>query len=415
MGGFHLVEPVEGNSTSPEATEQLEAASDGVVNVQPRRTSLEGTNANSDAEKGPAPPSGNQPEPEEGRVTILTLQILRELVKDREFNLRITEEEITQRSKGDVLSKVIFILQSTWFIVQCIARRVQGLSLTQLELTTLALASLNGITFIMWWDKPLGAQTLVRVYLKRKLTDAERNVEGVSDLFTGALYPDQQLQRGPFRSELVAGIPKLFEGIVTTIHDIILCQSEANIFVAWLIRLPVAFVKLLLFPIIAFGFAISSTIGDLALGQSTSFPADATHVPTFYVPRHRYPKFLHALLLIALGSIFGAIHCAGWNFPFLTYAERKLWHIASLAVTIIPIAALPFAVIVLTILKLLLPILKFSVDVDGPLPTFIYFISTLTYASARLVLLGLALALLRHLPPSVYTAVDWTRFYPHVL
>jgi len=36
----------------------------------------------------------------------------------------------------------------------------------QLELTTLALASLNGITFL-WWDKPLGAQDIVRVRLKR--------------------------------------------------------------------------------------------------------------------------------------------------------------------------------------------------------------------------------------------------------
>ena len=188
MGGFHLVEPVEENSTSPEETtrtEQVEAASNDVVTVQPKSTpSVEGTNA--DAEKGLVPP-GNKLKPKEGRVTILTLEMLEVLVKDPEIEIQVTEDEITQRSKGDGLSKAIFILQSSWFIVQCIARRVQGLSLTHLELTTLALASLNGITFILWWDKPLGAQTLVRVYLKRKLTDAERNVEGVSDFFVGNL------------------------------------------------------------------------------------------------------------------------------------------------------------------------------------------------------------------------------------
>jgi len=175
MGGIHLVEPVEGNSTPPE---QVEAAPENVVNVQPPSTpSVEGTKA--DAEKGPAP--GNKPELEEGRVTILTLEMLRELVKDPEFKIRITEDEITYRSKGDALSKIVFILQSTWFITQCIARCVQGLDFTQLELTTLALASLNGITFLLWWDKPLGAQAHVRVYMKRKLTDAERNVEGVTE------------------------------------------------------------------------------------------------------------------------------------------------------------------------------------------------------------------------------------------
>jgi len=40
------------------------------------------------------------------------------------------------------------------------------------------------------------------------------------------------------------------------------------------------------------------------------------HIPTFYVPSHRYPEYLHSLLLMALGSIFGGIHCAGWNFSF---------------------------------------------------------------------------------------------------
>ena len=81
-----------------------------------------------------------------GRVTILTLEMLRELVKDPSFKIRITENEISDRSKGDRLAKFIFIVQTPWFITQCIAHYVQGLDSTQLELTTLAMASLNGIT-----------------------------------------------------------------------------------------------------------------------------------------------------------------------------------------------------------------------------------------------------------------------------
>ena len=115
-----------------------------------------------------------------GRVTIMTLEMLEELVKDEAFEIRLTEDEISDRSKGDGLSKFIIILQSSWFIMQCIARHVQGLDLTQLELTTLAMASLNAITFILWWEKPLGAQGNVYVHLNRQLTDKERNVAGVS-------------------------------------------------------------------------------------------------------------------------------------------------------------------------------------------------------------------------------------------
>ena len=191
MGGFHLVEPIEGNSTSLETV--TGTVDHGVVNVQSGPSSAEGTNP--DAERGPA--SGNSHKPKEGRVTILTLEMLEVLAKDPEFEIPVTEDRITDRSKGDALSKTIFMLQSSWFMLQCLTRRIQGLNISQLELTKLALASLNGITFIFWWDKPLGAQTPVRVHLKRKLTDAERNVEGVSDFLIGAstFFFDQQIAR----------------------------------------------------------------------------------------------------------------------------------------------------------------------------------------------------------------------------
>jgi len=181
MGGFHLVEPV---VASPEATTSgTPQAGLDVVNVQ--STSTPSTQA--DAEEGRAP-SGNNPETE-GTITILTLEMLQELVKDPEFRIRITEEGIADRSKGDALFKIILTLQSSWFILRCIARHIQGLSLTQLELTTVALASLNGITFFLWWDKPLGVQDPVRVYMNRNLTDVERDVAGeVSDYRLCKIY-----------------------------------------------------------------------------------------------------------------------------------------------------------------------------------------------------------------------------------
>ena len=170
MGGIHLVEPVE----HPEATT-------GVGRPVVRFQVIEGTNA--EAEGLVQATSGLMVEPEEGRVTIITLEMLEWLVNDPDIDIQLTEDEIMDRSKGDGLSRIILILQSSWFIVQCIARRVQGLDISQLKLTTLALASLNGVTFMMWWDKPLGVKTPVRVYLKRKLTDVERKVVGVSSFF----------------------------------------------------------------------------------------------------------------------------------------------------------------------------------------------------------------------------------------
>src|SRR5260370_26621639 len=79
---------------------------------------------------------------------------------------KISEEDIKDRSKGDILSKLIAILQTTWFILQCIARGQQKLTLTELELVTLALASLNAITYVFWWHKPLGVQVPIGIYFE---------------------------------------------------------------------------------------------------------------------------------------------------------------------------------------------------------------------------------------------------------
>jgi hypothetical protein len=45
-----------------------------------------------------------------------------------------------------------------WFIMQCIARSKEHLPITEIELVTLAFATLKFITYGLWWDKPLGVQ-----------------------------------------------------------------------------------------------------------------------------------------------------------------------------------------------------------------------------------------------------------------
>ena len=78
----------------------------------------------------------------------------------------ISTAEIHDKARGDFLSKAIVILQSLWFIIQCVARGKQGLALTELELVTLALASLNGVMYFFWWDKPLGVKEPIKLYRK---------------------------------------------------------------------------------------------------------------------------------------------------------------------------------------------------------------------------------------------------------
>jgi hypothetical protein len=105
----------------------------------------------------------------EHQVAVLTLHDFQRVIaaKNVEFP-KITAAEINDRSKGDGLAKLIAILQTSWFIAQCIARTVQNLAITKLELVALAMASLNAVTYVFWWSKPLGVQQPVNIYVTRR-------------------------------------------------------------------------------------------------------------------------------------------------------------------------------------------------------------------------------------------------------
>lgn len=97
----------------------------------------------------------------------LSCDILEELTASDEIEFpTLTKEDIEDKSKSDALAKGLVIIQTLWFIIQCIARGVQGLSITELEIVTLAFCSLNGAMYFFWWHKPLDVQRRMPVFLK---------------------------------------------------------------------------------------------------------------------------------------------------------------------------------------------------------------------------------------------------------
>jgi hypothetical protein len=77
----------------------------------------------------------------------------------------ITEKQIQDRSKGDYLSKGIVLMQTSWFITQCIVRGANWLEVTELEVATLAFAAMTGVTYFLWWNKPFDVRCSVPMYL----------------------------------------------------------------------------------------------------------------------------------------------------------------------------------------------------------------------------------------------------------
>jgi hypothetical protein len=93
---------------------------------------------------------------------------------------RITREEIDDRSKANILSKVLVVCQTGWFVTQCIARVAQRLPVTELEVVTLAFAVINLGIYWLWWHKPLDVDHPVRVYKRQGIDEAVVNA-GPSD------------------------------------------------------------------------------------------------------------------------------------------------------------------------------------------------------------------------------------------
>jgi hypothetical protein len=75
-----------------------------------------------------------------------------------------TKEELQNQSKSDGLAKTLVLLQTLWFVAQCIARRVENLLTTELEIVTLAYTAIYVGIFIAWWDKPRNVDCPIRVF-----------------------------------------------------------------------------------------------------------------------------------------------------------------------------------------------------------------------------------------------------------
>jgi len=146
---------------------------------------------------GPAFEDSDSENPE-GQV--LTPERYTRLTSGAQGITKVTFSDIKDRSKGDLLSKGIAILQTTWFILQCVARREQELALTELKLVTLALASLNATTYVFWWHKPLGVQEPVRICYKPEANADERPIETVKDASDES--PDAEVSAADITSKI---------------------------------------------------------------------------------------------------------------------------------------------------------------------------------------------------------------------
>ncbi|KIK66298.1 hypothetical protein GYMLUDRAFT_239277 [Collybiopsis luxurians FD-317 M1] len=114
-----------------------------------------------------------------------------------DFIGHIPEHKIKEQSHVDWFGKLIAIGQTSWFIAQLIARWAWGLAVMELEIMTLAFATLNFMIYYFWWNKPLEVGYHIRIQAVQQTSDIEITKDSDGFESVGLLSSDQPLHDLP--------------------------------------------------------------------------------------------------------------------------------------------------------------------------------------------------------------------------
>ncbi|KAK7450139.1 hypothetical protein VKT23_013022 [Stygiomarasmius scandens] len=268
--------------------------------------------------------------------------------------ISITKAEIYDRSKRDFISKALVVFQVTWFILQIIARAIQKLPVSELELMALAFAIVNIAIYAVWWYKPVDVGFPVPVYLS---PSNNSNASATAASSTSEKEDASLLNQNPQRESLLDA-----DSEAQSCKD----EEDVHIWKQWKGLRPVPM------------FHSSELMED-----------DIQH--SSGTTRAGFAVSIVAILL-------GGLHCIAWNFDFPTHTEQTLWRYSSITLTIFPVALIPISLLFLITLW----------------EKLIFVSLVLWYGSARIILLIEPFILLRALPPGAFQTVRWTDFIPHL-
>jgi hypothetical protein len=271
--------------------------------------------------------------------------------------ISITEDEIMDRSKIDPLAKIIVLCQTLWFIAQSVARGIEGLSITNLEILTNAFAVLNFFTYFLWWNKPQRVRFPIIIDAsgtEEANLGMERRIQCILKAISEEFKNDWEGMQIPFDK---LHIPQWF------------------------------IIRACLYPFLTIFNQLVQLTGGGIHYQTGSNEWNRTGL----------------VVLFSITVVFGGIHCIPWGFQFPSHAEQILWRGCAFLVTSIPIGMT--LMVVLVMLKDL---------EDTPFHTLIYVVPPALYIMARIILIVLAFTELRALPSSAYQTVEWTTLIPHI-
>ena len=190
---------------------------------------------------------------------------------------QITEKELWDKSKQDGFQKTLTLLQTAWFVIQCLGRAIQRLPLTTLELTTFSFVFCTFASYYQWSNKPLDVESPTVLECKASTREI---------LLNAGAHPDAEK---PYRQ---------------TPLDFIDNQSPS-----WLTEIQ----------------------------PRLHFRAGPRERPLPRFTNDRFPVIgvsRDSVLLFCVMLAYCCLHFIAWNFSFPSHVERVLWHAACITIVV---------------------------------------------------------------------------------
>ena len=265
----------------------------------------------------------------------------------------LSRREIWDKSKADLVAKTIATFQAGWLVTQCIARGIQHLPITILELSTLAMISCTACTAFFWMQKPLGVETPTSIFSKSTITQILLSAgEAAKDSFKDT---------------------------------------------------PLDFIE-----------SQTYTSGQLPLHQWWGVQErPLTRIPNDRDPRlHNLSMVLTISLPVAA---FPLLHFIGWSFDFPTKLELLMWRWTSVAMTLI--LGIYSAIETVGIIKDGYTTSSLtnlgSYKLRWP-RNILFFAPATLYTLTRAIVIVETVISLRLLPPGCFDVVQWSELFPHL-
>ncbi|KAF7316010.1 hypothetical protein MIND_00118400 [Mycena indigotica] len=228
-----------------------------------------------------------------------------------------SEATLEDKSKGDLFSKGIALCQGLWFILQCIARRAQRLPLTEIEVVTLAFATINALTWLLWLRKPLDVREPIRLPLSTG-GPASQSLTGTPG--GGSFNVDHP----------VSNIYSQYDPLAATAVPTFWCTTEDDEEVlghVWILTFVAQMFCGALFGGIHFAAwsAVFPSLAEMWLWRGASLLVTALPL---------------VLLLVFLSD--GVLQCPASLFGLLTLAGSGLYCVARVVLLVLPLATLRF-------------------------------------------------------------------------